>query len=172
MKLDPDCWLELEQGYKESLETRHALLETHGEKILFCDDDDELTLLACRELLEMALQFICDRYPELFEVEDNEFINRVLDTKTPIDKAYGRDALQILFDNIPEDFAIVTRSLKDKDGRYRLHAATVCSSVGWYIGQHRGKPLHDRVQLQGDVHTAERLEDGDVCAGAASPYFA
>lgn len=142
MKLDPDYWLELEQGYKESLETRHSLLKTYGEKILFCDDNnDELTSFACHELLEMALQFICHRYPMLFEVKDNVFINRVLDTETPLDKAYGRDALQILFDNIPEDFAVVTRSGND-DGRYRLRAAMVCSSVGWYIGQHRGKPLH------------------------------
>ncbi|KAL1888547.1 hypothetical protein Sste5346_009503 [Sporothrix stenoceras] len=139
MKLDPDYWLELEHGYKTSLETRHALVKEHSEKILFCNDD-ELTSLACRELLEMALQFVCHRYPQYFEVRDNVFINRVLDTKTQLDKAYGRDALQILFDNIPEDFAIVTRS--DDDGRYRLRAAVVCSSVGWYIGQHRGKPLH------------------------------
>ncbi|KJR84142.1 uncharacterized protein SPSK_09114 [Sporothrix schenckii 1099-18] len=157
MKLDPDNWLELQHSYKASLAERRALYEAHGEKILFCstpgddnDNDSVVDALACRELLEMALQFVCRRYPHLFALDEQEgekqtvrvFVNEVLGTKVVLDDGvYGHRALQVLLDNIPEDFAIVTRSADD--GRYRLRAASVSSSVGWCIGQHRGRPLQD-----------------------------
>ncbi|CAK7205289.1 hypothetical protein SEUCBS139899_008058 [Sporothrix eucalyptigena] len=147
MKLEPDYWIELEQGYKASLAARHKLLETHGDMALFSSPGDS-TALACHELLEMALQFVCHRYPACFAIEgdgaDRVLVNHILQTRTPLrkeDALDGLKSLQILFDNIPEDFAIVQRD--DTDGRYRLRAAAVCSSVGWHIGQHRGKPLRD-----------------------------
>ncbi|CAK7229524.1 hypothetical protein SBRCBS47491_007276 [Sporothrix bragantina] len=145
-KLEPDYWIELEKSYQTRLTARHALLAEHGEKILFCEPDEHAAL-ACRELLEMALQFVCHRYPEFFVVEgngqDRVFVNRILQTKTSLSDNVvdGHKSLQILFANIPEDFALVQRD--PTDGRYRLRAAMVCSSVGWYIGKHRGKPLRD-----------------------------
>ncbi|CAK7220156.1 hypothetical protein SCUCBS95973_004063 [Sporothrix curviconia] len=150
MKLEPDYWIELEHGYKACLAARRALLAEHGDKILFAEPDS-LTALACRELLEMALQFVCLRYPACFSVEEDAgdgpsrlvFVNRVLQTRTLLsdNMSDGRTSLQTLFANIPEDFAIVQRD--PADGRYRLRAAMVYSSVGWHTGQHRGKPLRE-----------------------------
>lgn len=143
MKLEPDYWIELEQGYRENLAARRALLAEHGDKILFCLPGED-TALACRELLEMVLQFVCHRYPQGFSVHgagvDRILVNHILQTQTPLPNSMqnGRQTLRILTETIPEDFALVQR---DDDGRYRLRAAAICSSVGWHIGQHRGKPL-------------------------------
>ncbi len=177
-RLDPDYWLELERGYRASLAVRHALLAEHGERVVFCSGGGEggpekgqtTVDLACRELLEMALQFLCRRYPPLFCLEQEErpekegappatavFFNRVLGTRTPLPPDLdGRACLRILFDHVPEDFAIMLRSSGNAGkgdggdgggtGRYVLRAAAVCSSVGWHIGQHRDRPL-------GAIHT-------------------
>lgn len=116
---------------------RQELLKKHGDLVFFADPGTEL---ACRELMEMLLQFVCKRYPQYFRLEkDNTiFRNDLLHTTTDLTQT---PPLKVVFDNIPEDYAMVHRN--DEDGFYYLRSAMVCSSVGWDIGGHRGKVLKD-----------------------------
>ncbi|ORY70972.1 uncharacterized protein BCR38DRAFT_453639 [Pseudomassariella vexata] len=142
MKLETDYWLELEHNYHRRMKQRLALLEEHGEKVLFWCPGSEL---ASRELMEMVVQFLCIRYPHYFQLEQNNTVlrNRLLDTVTEIPSMHP---LQVLFNNVPEDFAVMCRN--EEDGLYYLRSAMICSSVGWNIGLHKNKVLrriHDNV---------------------------
>ncbi|KAH8905793.1 hypothetical protein BR93DRAFT_880422 [Coniochaeta sp. PMI_546] len=135
MKFDPDWWVELERNYHGTMAARQELLKTHPGNVMFEYPGSEL---ACRELMEMLLQFVTKRYPQYFSLErDNTIlVNRLLNTTSDL---LTTPPLKVIFDNIPEDYALMLRN--ENDGLYYLRAAMVCSSVGWDIGQHRNEPL-------------------------------
>lgn len=134
-KLDPDYWLELESSYEERLAQRQDLYRAHQKEILQALPGSEL---ACKELMEMVLQFLSIRYPDHFQIKGNILVNSILTTEYDLTFA---DPLHILLDNIPEDFGIMMRD--EESGRYHLRAGIICSSLGWKLGQKIGMGLSD-----------------------------
>ncbi|KAK8118062.1 uncharacterized protein PG998_006343 [Apiospora kogelbergensis] len=142
MKMEPDYWLELESNYFRRMQQRQELLREHGEKIMFWTPGSEL---ASRELMEMVVQFLCHKYPHYFQLEDSntKLRNQLLETTTDL---VALHPLEVLFCNVPEDYAVMCRN--ETDGLYYLRSAMICSSVGWNIGLHKNKVLraiHDNV---------------------------
>ncbi|KAL2812378.1 hypothetical protein BJX63DRAFT_247095 [Aspergillus granulosus] len=134
-KLEPDWWLELENTYKERIAQRKELFAKHGSSVLSALPGSEL---ACKELMEMVLQFLCARYPQYFSLVDNRILkNGILGTEQDI---RAKPPLEILMDNVPEDFGIMLRD--DKTGNYFLRAGVICSSMGWNVGTKIGLQLH------------------------------
>lgn len=106
-----------------------------GKRVLNCLPGSEL---ACKELMELVLQYVCARYPQYFSLVDNRVLrNKILDTEQDV---WSKPPLEILLDNIPEDFGITLRD--DQTGFYVLRAAVICSSIGWSIDEKMGLPLH------------------------------
>lgn len=134
-RFDPDWWVELDQSYLSAMAQRKHLKDKHGDLIYYSDPGSDL---ACRELMEMLIQFICKRYPQYFSLLQGNSVlqNRLLNTRTDLLRT---PPLDVIYQNIPEDYALVFRN--EHDGFYYLRAAMVCSSVGWDIGMHRGQPL-------------------------------
>ncbi|KAM7210510.1 Protein of unknown function (DUF3445) domain containing protein [Rhypophila decipiens] len=137
MKFDPDYWVELERNYLPTMAARKALLAEHPTRIFFHQPASDL---ATRELMELVLTFLVNRYPQHFRLSDNStiFHNNLLKTTTNLLTTHS---LTVLFENVPEDYCLMLRN--PADGFYYLRAAMTCSSVGWNIGQHRDKPLKD-----------------------------
>ncbi|KAJ4501823.1 hypothetical protein C8R41DRAFT_17267 [Lentinula lateritia] len=134
-KMEPDYWLELESTYKERIAQRKALHAKHGKQIIDALPGSEL---ACRELMEMAIQFLCVRYPKQFHFDGRTLYNRILDTKSKVDE---EDPLVVLNNNVPEDFLL---TLPDsKTGLYTMVAGVCCSSIGWNVATKIGKPLKE-----------------------------
>lgn len=89
--------------------------------------------------MEMVLQFACARYPQYFSIVDNRiFQNRILGTEQDVT---SKHPLEILLDNIPEDFAIMLRD--EKTGFYFLRAGVICSALGWNVATKVGLQLHE-----------------------------
>lgn len=132
-KLDADYWLELESTYRERITQRRDLYAQHGKEILQALPGSEL---ACKELMEMALQYLSIKYPQHFQVKDGHFVNRILATTRDLSVA---EPLHVLLENLPEDFGIMMRD--EKTGRYHLRAGVICSSLGWKLGQKMGMGL-------------------------------
>ncbi|KAI0394882.1 hypothetical protein F5Y17DRAFT_232049 [Xylariaceae sp. FL0594] len=146
-KLDPDWWLELESSYRERIAQRKALYQKHGPLISQHAPGSEL---ACKELMETALQFLCARYPQYFSLtstsEDESnggekniwFENRILGVR---DDIRTKHPLMVLLDHVPEDFNLM---LRDPDtGAYVLRAGIICSALGWSLGAKFGMKLHE-----------------------------
>lgn len=62
--------------------------------------------------------------------------NRILNTEQDV---RSKHPLEILMDNVPEDFGIMLRD--DKTGSYILRAGVICSSIGWSLDEKIGLPL-------------------------------
>lgn len=107
----------------------------HGEAVLQALPGSEL---ACKELMEMVLQFLCARYPQYFSLADDNkvFHNGILNTETDLTST---PPLHVLLNNVPEDFAITLRN--EKNGQYIFRAGIICSALGWNVASKIGLNL-------------------------------
>jgi hypothetical protein len=135
-KLEPDWWLELENTYKSRIAQRRSLYEKHGKSVLQYLPGSEL---ACKELMEMALQFLCARYPQYFVLSNN---NKTLENKIlgNVQDLITTHPLIVILNNIPEDFAVMLRN--PETGYYHFRAGVICSALGWNLGTKIGLQLH------------------------------
>lgn len=136
-KLEPDWWLELDKTYSSRIKQRQDLYTAHGSEMLQSLPGSEI---ACKELMEMCLQFLCSRYPAHFSIDARNllFHNNILNTTTNLKEM---DPLEVLLNNVPEDFAIVLRN--PETGYYSFRAGVVCSSLGWSVASKIGMDLKD-----------------------------
>ncbi|KAJ5689177.1 hypothetical protein N7462_003569 [Penicillium macrosclerotiorum] len=134
-KMETDWWIELESTYRSRIAQRKELYAKNGKEVLDALPGSEL---ACKELMEMVLQFICARYPQHFTLVDKDTLrNHILGTQQNI---RAKPPLEVLLDNVPEDFGLMMRD--DETGYYFLRAAVICSALGWNVGSKIGKQLH------------------------------
>jgi hypothetical protein len=135
--MEPDWWLELENTYTGRMKERAQLLAEHGNSVLQALSGSDL---ACKELMEMVLQFLCARYPHYFALDATKtvFHNAILGTDTDLKVT---SPLHVLFQNIPEDFAIMMRD--EKTGKYIFRAGIICSALGWNVGTKIGLHLNE-----------------------------
>ncbi|KAL8899947.1 MAG: hypothetical protein Q9207_005937 [Kuettlingeria erythrocarpa] len=139
-KIEPDWWLELEQNYVKSIAERKELFAKFGKMMLDYLPGSEL---ACKELMEIALQFLCARYPQYFSLSCSDekgyvFQNGILKNETVIKDMHP---LHVLLENVPEDFAVMLRN--PDDGCYYLRAGVLCSSLGWNLASKLGMQLKE-----------------------------
>lgn len=134
-KMEPNWWLELENTYEERMRQRQEIFQREGEKVLNMLPGSEF---ACKELMEMSLQFLCARYPQYFRLDKEKMIfhNGILKTESDLRNTHP---LHVLFNNVPEDFAITMRN--PDDGLYVFRAGQICSALGWNVGSKIGKTL-------------------------------
>ncbi|KAF5372889.1 hypothetical protein D9758_001713 [Tetrapyrgos nigripes] len=136
-KMEPDWWIELESTYRERIAQRIDLHKKYGKKIINTLPGSEL---ACRELMEMVIQFICARYPNQFKFDEDTGVlyNRILDKEMNTNEVHP---LEVLNGNVPEDFLITLPD--EKTGVYKMVAGVSCSSLGWNVQTKIGKPLQE-----------------------------
>lgn len=135
--MEPDWWLELESTYRERIVQRKQLYAEHGKLVIDAMPGSEL---ACTELMEMVIQFLCARYPNQFQFDPSTgvFHNDI----TGVDSdTRAVQPLVFLLDHVPEDFLITQKD--EKTGLYCLRAGLSCSAVGWNMGNKIGRPLHE-----------------------------
>lgn len=123
--------------YAIRIKERQNLFAEYGTEVL---DYFPASEPACKELMEMSLQFYCARYPSLFSISADRrtFRNGILNTATDLKVSHP---LHVLINNIPEDFAIMIRN--EEDGIYYLRAGIICSALGWSLGTKLGMQLKD-----------------------------
>ena len=138
--MEPDWWLELVNSYAETVADRKRLFEKHGKLVLNYLPGSEL---ACKEIMEHALQFYCARYPQYFSLIPSKskgyiFKNGILKNETVIKDLHP---LHVLLQNVPEDFAVMLRN--PEDGMYYFRAGLLCSSLGWNVDTKLGLQLKE-----------------------------
>lgn len=135
--MESDWWLELENTYKQRIAERKELYQKYSKLMLQHLPGSEL---ACKELMEMGLQFLCARYPQYFELASDKktFRNHILGTEEDV---YAKHPLLVILDHIPEDFGIMLRD--PETGYYYLRAGAICSALGWNVDSKIGLQLHE-----------------------------
>lgn len=135
--MENDWWLEIDNDYIATIEKRKGIYKKYGKVILQSLPGSEL---ACKELMEMCLQFYCARFPKYFSIsaDKHTFHNGLLKEDTDLTSLHP---LVVLLNNVPEDFAIVLRN--EKNGMYYFRAGVICSSLGWNVGTKIGMELEE-----------------------------
>ena len=142
--LESDWWIELESTYRDRIAQRQELYRKHGRAIVDALPDSED---ACREMVYMVIQFLCARYPAVFQLRKVEFggksagyrfSNGILGTETDVEAV---EPLIFLLDNVPEDFLVIQKD--EEKGGYVLKAGVSCSAIGWSMGEKMGKHIND-----------------------------
>ncbi|TWU72833.1 hypothetical protein ED733_002004 [Metarhizium rileyi] len=132
-RMEPDYWLELESTYEQQIILRKNIVEKHGTDVMQALPGSHL---ACKELMEMVVQFLCARYPQHFKLVKGTLVNTIRGTRHVVSET---QPLQMLLDNVPEDFAVMLRD--PRTGRYVLRAGVICASTGWNLAGKMGKGL-------------------------------
>ncbi|KAJ5167396.1 uncharacterized protein N7482_006177 [Penicillium canariense] len=150
-KLDVQNWLTLDQNYMEEHRVRDDLLREKREKVLQCLPESQD---ACQEALGEVSDFLCDRFPNMFQkvVQDgNCFIrNRMTGEQFDIGGAPGGetiDALEAAVRLTMEDLSIL---MMNEDGEYYLAASASLFPTGWTVEERIGwtiSRLHQPVPL-------------------------
>lgn len=134
-RMEPDYWIELESTYEDQIRQRKNIVQQHTTDVLQALPGSEL---ACRELMEMVIQFLCARYPHYFSLAGRTLTNNILGVDYDI---LDTNALHFLLENVPEDFAIMIRD--PATGKYKFRAGIICASTGWNLGEKIGKGLSE-----------------------------
>lgn len=134
-KLETDWWLEIDNKYPARVAERQSLYAKYGKMVLDYLPGSEL---ACKELMEMCLQFYLARYPNHFSLSADKltFHNGLLHTTTDL---LATHPLHVLLNNVPEDFGITLRA--EHEGEYYFRAGLICSSIGWNVSTKIGLNL-------------------------------
>ncbi|KAI9832762.1 MAG: hypothetical protein M1819_003982 [Sarea resinae] len=169
-KMEPDWWLEIENTYVERVNQRKDLFAKYGKMVL---DYMPGTELGCKEIMEIALQFYCARYPQHFSLSKDKtvFYNGLLKNETNLKLTHP---LHVLLQNVPEDFAMVYRN--PEDGYYYFRSGVICSSLGWNVATKLGMrmdeihvPIPDykeKMQFSMDRYFAKMPTDSPIQRGS------
>lgn len=131
-KLDAQNWLTLDKNYMDEHRVRDALLREKRDQVLQCLPE---SVGACREALEEVSNFLCQRFPNMFETTMHEskphIQNRMTGEKFNIGGS-GRDenptdALEAAVRLTMEDLSIL---MMNEDREYYLYvpSSTVSSA--------------------------------------------
>lgn len=124
-KMEPQNWLTVDQNYIAEHRVRSQLLRHEKSRVLQCLPE---SYEACMEMLEEAVEFLCQRFPGLFERMQNGNGNgsRVWNKLTGESFVYGTghdelDPLEIAVRLSMEDLSVL---MKNADNEYYLCVRT------------------------------------------------
>ncbi|KAJ5883484.1 uncharacterized protein N7473_010370 [Penicillium subrubescens] len=151
-KLDVQNWLTLDKNYMEEHSVRDDLLREKRDKVLQCLPE---SAHACQEALEEVSEFLCERYPNMFQKlvqgDRASIQNRMTGEQFEIGGSdsggEGIDALEAAVRLTMEDLSIL---MMNKDGEYYLAASASLFPTGWTVQERIGwtiSRLHEPVPL-------------------------
>lgn len=119
-RLDVDNWLTLDKNYMDEHVVRSQLLEHEKEKVLQCLPE---SYEACLEVLEGVVEFLTQRFVNMFDMEkrgEHTTVYNKVTGETFVfggDKSTQMDPLEIAVRLTMEDLSIL---MKNPDGEYYL----------------------------------------------------
>jgi hypothetical protein len=124
-KLDVQNWLTLDKNYMEEHSVRDDLLREKRDKVLQCLPE---SAHACQEALEEVSEFLCERYPNMFQKlvqgDRTSIQNRMTGERFEIGGSdsggEGIDALEAAVRLTMEDLSIL---MMNEDGEYYLYGS-------------------------------------------------
>ncbi|CAI7600594.1 unnamed protein product [Penicillium viridicatum] len=149
-KLDAQNWLTLDKNYMDEHRVRTQLLHEKREEVLHCLPE---SINPCQEALEEVSDFLCERFPNMFEMSIQDG-RKIVDNRMTGDKftVSGRDANEGLTEALEaavrltmEDLSIL---MMNEEGEFYLAASASLFPTGWTVNQRIGWTIS---QLHGPV---------------------
>lgn len=121
-KLDEWNWLTVDKNYMKEHEVRDALLRDERENVFQCLPESKE---ACAEALEDVVNFLCKRFPGMFEQKkrgsDTEIHNKKTGEKFVFGSNNTMEPLEIAVRLTMEDLSIL---MKNDEGEYYLYGCS------------------------------------------------
>ncbi|KAK1144685.1 hypothetical protein N8T08_004989 [Aspergillus melleus] len=148
-RLDVKNWLTVDKNYMDEHQIRSQLLREEKQKVLQCLPE---SYEACLEALEEVVDFLCQRFSDMFERKksgDETTIHNKMTGETFVYGGQNRDVdpLEIAVRLTMEDLSIL---MKNADDEYYLAASASLFPVGWTVQERIGwtiSRLHNPVPL-------------------------
>ena len=131
--LDLAQWIEIDECFAAQLEERRALLEQRRGEVL---DALPESGAGQRELLQLLLDHLPERFPDLYRRCDGRIDNLSTGERFAI-AAFEDAPLALAGRLVQEDLCLMQRG----DGGYRLVAAVLCFPAHWRLADKLGRPL-------------------------------
>ncbi|KAJ5743093.1 hypothetical protein N7533_010195 [Penicillium manginii] len=151
-RMDSQNWLTLDKHYMEEHRVRDHLLREKKSEVLRCLPE---SLEACQEALEDVSDFLCQRFPNMFQKSsqnDQKFIENCM-TREKFDlsgsnpSGIDTDALEAAVRLTMEDLSIL---MLNDEGEYYLAASASLFPTGWTVQERIGwtiSRMHEPVPL-------------------------
>ncbi|RYN21784.1 hypothetical protein AA0113_g10014 [Alternaria arborescens] len=117
--------------------------------------DNEVTRLACFEVLEELTQYLTHRYPEVFQLHGNILRNTITAEEFQYPASTPREAMVTAAKLVQDDLVVMV--LND-DGHYHIDAGAVCLPGFWRLTEKYRMSL-DELHIEAGVpHYQEKLQ--------------
>lgn len=118
-RLDEWNWLTVDKNYMKEHDVRASLLQNQRSQVIQSLPESKA---ACAEGLEVVAEFLCERYPDMFHMEETGDMKKIHNRKTGEsfvigDQTSATDPLEIAVRLAMEDLSIL---LKNEEGEYYL----------------------------------------------------
>ncbi|EAW07303.1 heme-dependent oxidative N-demethylase family protein [Aspergillus clavatus NRRL 1] len=148
-KLDVANWLTVDKNYMDEHQVRSRLLKEERDQVLQCLPE---SYDACLEALEEVVEFLCQRFPNVFECKKSGDESTIHNRMTGETFVFGgentqMDPLEIAVRLTMEDLSIL---MQREDGEFYLAASASLFPVGWTVKERIGwtiSQLHNPVPL-------------------------
>lgn len=130
-KLDSQNWLTIDKNYMEEHRVRDNLLGQKRDEVLRCLPE---AVEACQEALEEVSRFLCQRFPNMFQLSfghgkktiQNCMTGETFEIGGSVSSEQPTDALEAAVRLTMEDLSIL---MKNEDGEYYLYVYRVISML-------------------------------------------
>ena len=136
--LKSDDWVFIDRTYPAQMKLRRELLQSHYNEV-FVTNDDQSTVLAKQELLEVLIDFLPKRFPDKFEARPGRIYNKVLKEFISADPNDEMDALIRCGELTQEDWCIM--EYKEDCDAYVLTAGIVYFPMRWSLQEKFNQPM-------------------------------
>ncbi|KAJ9401701.1 hypothetical protein DTO282F9_1471 [Paecilomyces variotii] len=153
-KMDWNEWIEMDSYFKWYHDTKVSELENDLDAHIKYVDN-AVTRDACFEVLEELTQYLCHRYPSIFQLKQKNLHNVLTGEKFSWPAATPTDALTTAAKLIQDDIVLM---VENDDGQYHLDAGAPVTRNNYFI------------QLDDGLHWSHRMgnQDGDEIASWAT----
>ncbi|MGH6899684.1 MAG: heme-dependent oxidative N-demethylase family protein [Geminicoccaceae bacterium] len=131
--LDLEAWIELDERFLDQLAERRRLLAERPAEVMAALPESRA---GQRELLELLLDHLPERFPEHYRRRDGRIENRATGESFEIE-AWAGAPLELAGRLVQEDLCLMQRS----GTGYRLVAAVLCFPAHWRLADKLGRPL-------------------------------
>lgn len=132
--LDPTDWIEVDSDLPSYLAEKDRLYASVADKV-FVEEAD--TRAAQREVLDMLVPYLLERYPETYRRDGQEIV--VMDGRRVHIGEAAEQPLRAASLLVPEDLILMRRG----DNGWRLAAGSLCFPSSWSLGEKFGLALQD-----------------------------
>ncbi|KAJ9259875.1 hypothetical protein DTO195F2_4752 [Paecilomyces variotii] len=153
-KMDWNEWIEMDSYFKWYHDMKVSELENDLDAHIKYVDN-AVTRDACFEVLEELTQYLCHRYPSIFQLKEKILHNVLTGEKFSWPAATPTDALTTAAKLIQDDIVLM---VENDDGQYHLDAGAVCLPGFWRLKEKFRMSL-DTLHLEAGVpHYEQKLQ--------------